>query len=74
MGKPLDRRFKVVSWSVFADTLEGAENFCDNHVLRGKDSQGNEVYECLGHDWIALTAARIGEDGILLLSVMGTMT
>ena len=59
MGKPLSRKFKVVSWNPACDTLEKPEDFCGHRELRARDSQGNDVYECLGHDLAAVAASRM---------------
>ena len=49
-GKPISKKFKVVCWQKHCDTLEEPEKFCTNNQFKTRDPDGNEVYECLGHD------------------------
>ena len=45
-------------WQRHCDTREEPADFCSNHEFVSRDSQGNEIYECKGHDYWAAWEAK----------------
>ena len=58
-GKPIGGKFKIVCWQKHSDTLEEPARFCSNHEFVARDAQGNEIYECKGHDYWAMWEAKL---------------